>query len=255
MTTPEMKATLSARHVDFRNPIGQKRARVLLTRADCGFVSYEGKSSKELRQDCQGRGFEPMQRATRADMMAILEKADYEKMFPRFMDDGSAGDLAVQPPLKAVRKLLRQETLPLFYSYHRFGLHGYDGSMGQHSYDGYFLHRTSKAMLCAIGVTNRSRIRKLRLHRTDFKYGYAFLECDVDFGSKDGPARVWGCQRAPANDLWGEEDRENCVKIDAQISKVLSMMTARPKGSVLQPDDAEDFIMALSPDGVWVMNW
>jgi len=85
-----MKATLSARHVDFRNPIGQKRARVLLTRADCGFVSYEGKSSKELRQNCQGRGFEPMQRATRADMMAILEKADYEKMFPRFMDDGSA---------------------------------------------------------------------------------------------------------------------------------------------------------------------
>ncbi len=163
-----------------------------------------------------------MKRATRADMIAILEQADDERVFPRFMDlppelrveiyghhfrSFDEGILAVQPPLTTVCKLLRQEALPMFYRSHRFG------------------------------VTNLSRIRKLRLHRTDFEGEY-FL--DVDLGDKDAPARSCGSQNSRPRDYQNE-----CEKTDARVTEVLSKMTARPGRYVLQLDDALNLIKAL----------
>ncbi|KAK0365427.1 ornithine aminotransferase [Friedmanniomyces endolithicus] len=185
-------------------------------------------------------------------MIAILEQADDERVFPRFMDlppelrveiyghhfrSFDEGILAVQPPLTTVCKLLRQEALPMFYRSHRFGLCAFNDDYGADPYNGHHFRTTSQIMVRDIWVTNLSRIRKLRLHRTDFEGEY-FL--DVDLGDKDAPARSCGSQNSRPRDYQNE-----CEKTDARVTEVLSKMTARPGRYVLQLDDALNLIKAL----------
>ncbi|TKA79796.1 hypothetical protein B0A55_03288 [Friedmanniomyces simplex] len=202
LTTKEVKATLSARHFDFRNWSRRKRLRNLLTRSDRGLPSYERQSLAELRHLCQSRVFEIPQRGRKVDLIAILERADDEKTFPRFVDlppelrlevyghhfrGLDEGMLAVQPPVTIACRLLRQEALPLFYTIYRFGLHGLASYCPPYLYT---LDATSLAMVHNIADVNRLRIQKLRLHITDPVDRFNSSRFDIDLGGRDAAARV-----------------------------------------------------------------
>lgn len=129
----------------YKVPSSANKKTLVESNARCqqGFLSYHGCQPKELMVFCAQRHIEipDGRKAKKAQLVHALQAADEKKDFPRFMElppelrvqiytdyFSSLGSLdqPVHPPISKVSRLLRQESLPLFYAKSRFPVYRVD---------------------------------------------------------------------------------------------------------------------------------
>lgn len=117
----------------FRSELRRRRAVDASHRRERGLVDYDRYDVKDLKVFASGRGLTGVpKRASKTTLKQILDEADDNMVFSRFMDLPPELRLtiynlhlnsfslrtparAAQPPITKVSRSIRQETLPLFY--------------------------------------------------------------------------------------------------------------------------------------------
>lgn len=133
---------LREKNFAFKRDANSEELARLCRRAERGMMSYYGRPVAELRQFCKQRGLRGTQDKKKGELVVLLEDADEEAQFPRFLElppeirvlvyefsfdlcasppyhDFNFRERAAElhpPPVTMVSRLLRKESLPIFYS-------------------------------------------------------------------------------------------------------------------------------------------
>lgn len=133
------RSLLRGRNYAFKRGTSPTKLAYMRSRSDRGLMSYYGRSVAELRTYCKQRGIGNTEGKKKEDLVAVLEDADENLTFPRFLDlppelrilvyeysfdvfnheweRNAKNALQLRPPpVASVCKLLREETLSLFYA-------------------------------------------------------------------------------------------------------------------------------------------
>ena len=126
------KAVLNNGNYKFPASATVARLAEMMNRCERGFLSYDGCQPRELKTFCIQRSIQipGAGKTTKAQLVEVLEAADEQAEFSRFQD--LAPELRVniyklyflslpmleeptQPPISKVLRLIRQESLPVFF--------------------------------------------------------------------------------------------------------------------------------------------
>ena len=125
-----LKGQLREKAYYFKPSATKDRLRNVVVRCELGFLSYDKYPAKELKELCKQRRLELGAVTTKDNLVQILELADDNATFDRFLDlppelrnriytfhfDAFASaEFPTTPPIARVSRQLRQETLVLFY--------------------------------------------------------------------------------------------------------------------------------------------
>lgn len=162
----DFKAALAEAQYHHLQSASKSRLIELYSRAQRGLTSYEACSKETLKTFCARRGLQISKpKSKKGELIQLLEKADDDQTFVRFMDlppelrvhiyelsFKSFGrlDYPAQPPITQVSRLLREESLPVFYKTCTFmitvpnpNLAGRSGNLSLSSSTRAFLDHTS----------------------------------------------------------------------------------------------------------------
>ncbi|KAK4972312.1 hypothetical protein LTR42_006819 [Elasticomyces elasticus] len=253
---PAAKRILSGRRFYSKTSVSRTRVQALLSRSDRGFCSYERFSSAELRLFCTNRGIDltARQSAKKSNIVEVLESADENVTFSKFMDlppelrlaiysahfrTFKKGMTVVPPPITAVCSQIRAEALPLFYSTYRFGLSAdYDLCVTEPI----GLMQATSRIFEAFPQTSLHLVRRLRLEAEGWPARYnASLTCEIDLGSEHCASRVESCSVAS----YTYQRQKESEKASTRVTGILAHMASRPEGKKLQQNDIKDLLWAL----------
>ena len=263
-------ATAKERMPGFHVPSKAKKARViqLLRRAERGLLSYDAYGKDTLQGFAKARGLHNAlkKKATRADLIVLLEKADEEATFDRFMDfppelrvriyelhfqsfEPLAADMNAMPwqyhvnlaqaPITRVCKAVRQDALTLFFEQMRFELlffcgprHGLDTSQKvTREFIGLnMLHRSSGEYL--------AKIRRLHLTVMPSYQNHDGLSFVLDF--------VKGTVIHPVSDVAGiHYEIATVVEAGRAIESIVSEVAARTGKHNFRRHDRDRLVKAM----------
>ena len=256
--------TLKKRNIPFKTSWRKAALLDVLMRSDRGLCSYDRYSVQELRLFCQSRGIslsteEKTKNKLKANVIGALEQADEDATFSRFLDlplelrlqvyahhfeSFKQNTTVVQPPITATCRLLRAESLPLFYSGHRFLLQ----AQQKHRYE----HPVSESDLRHVGITPAviqglsdaclANIRKLRIRVAYWRGTHSLVECDIDFGGERSEARIDACRMRKGYAVY--RSRDDAQQIIANLLDVLHDMYKQGEGRALQRGDIDALFRA-----------
>lgn len=229
-TVPDLKKYLATR--GYRYPKGATKAVLMdaVGRCQRGLLSYETCNANELRAFCKVRNISsPPKPKTVSQLARILEQADDDATFPRFLElpaelrnkinefhFRSYGEISTQhrqPPLTLVPQI-RAEALPVFYKCVTFT---WDLSMDTnfcfyaHTYTG------SSYRLLNMPAGNMAQIRNFKLHWTRVSRGSmgATMRA-VDFSVH----MAQGSTATKTVDIYGKVDAQALQEIEDVVRSV-----------------------------------
>lgn len=160
------------------NAARRERTIEVLHRFERGLLAYDRSSKSELRVFVRNRGLQDTIPATtlKPKMLALLEAADNAATFDRFLelppelrlrvyelhfDSFGLVDIAEQPPIAMVSRIIRREALPLFYHISCFT---FTILSGAYSPSGPMLDSLSRSMVNRLTDWQLERIEHLHVN-------------------------------------------------------------------------------------------
>jgi hypothetical protein len=243
-----LREKLREGHHSALKSVNNTRLRALYVRTQRGLLSFESMPPLELRHYAAQRGLTVAPSATPKAVKAQLEQADDDATFDRFTDlppeirqiiyqyylDSSVASAGskykYQPPLTMTSRMIRRETLPLF-----FDCWDIEITSAGHLTAPYKFHpctRTAR-LLQSTTTQNLARVKSIQLWFDDLKAG-----ATIDLRNQDPISKV---------DVWRtgwsdviEAGRARQQHLSAALRSLALSMAARPGPFRFRLSDVED---------------
>ena len=235
ISVKDMKSMLDQRGYYNKSIKNKDDLRRALRRCDMGLVSYMNFTNDELRCLIHKRGIDTNiisgPNGTRTELIEALESEDKHPRFAGFTrlpaevrnriyqyyfaDFKQSLQAPKQPPVALVSSLLRNETLPLFYSTCTFDFNLCVDKKGAHGWKDLkmspdtlmWLHSTGKDNLAEIGHV-RIRVGLTTIERNVMQVVWGRMIPELDFHlDRYGPAEVMKMSVARVRSSWGDCER------------------------------------------------
>lgn len=243
--TLKRKLTHELQRHKYKVPSSTNMEKLAEANARCqrGFLSYNGCQPRELVAFCAQRHIQIPggPKAKKAQLMQCLHEADEQLSFPRFMEMppevrilvyvayySSLGRIfhPTQPPLSEVSRLIRQESLPLFYTTSKFLLHGVNifGDPYYGRKKGKFFHE--------IGIANLGLIRNLAINY------FAHCQCSYEMVEwTEGQIQYFRSGKYPDVEYHAVNDPSDVAR---RVSNYIQNVEGKPGGRRLRTEDIEE---------------